>query len=212
MDDLERRLRKAERELARADPVMQRQVERCGPCRIHEYTRRQALPALVSAIIAQQISVAAANTIERRFKRLLGGRISGRRILEQSDEDLRSAGISPQKAGYLRDLAEKVNRRQLSLGALESMPDEAAIAALTDVRGIGRWTAEIFLIFRLGRLDLLPVDDIGLQDGARILYELPDRADPDKLRELAEPWRPWRSVGAWYVWQGRRAAADLPLR
>lgn len=212
MSELTIRLRDAERHLSRVDPVIEAQVRGCGPCGIDRYAGGDPLPALVSAIIAQQISVAAANTIEGRLKKALGGRFTARGLLEAGDETLRGAGISPQKVGYLRDLAGHVVRRRLSRKRLESMSDEDATAALMEVKGIGRWTAEIFLMFRLGRLDLLPWDDVGLQAGAQLLYDLPERADKETLQQIAEPWRPYRTIGCWYVWQGRRREAGLPLR
>ncbi|MCG8469554.1 MAG: DNA-3-methyladenine glycosylase 2 family protein [Gemmatimonadetes bacterium] len=188
-------------------------IDATGRCGLDTYWRRNAFPALVGTIIAQQISVAAARTIHRRFRRLFGGRDpSARALLAKTDEELRGAGLSRQKIRSLRDLAEHVTTRTLRLAALERMSDEAAVEALSQVKGIGRWTAEVFLIFRLGRLDVLPVDDLGLLESARLMYGLDERPDAEGLTSLAEPWRPYRSVGCWYLWQGRRLATGRELR
>lgn len=192
---------------------MESVIAEIGPCRLDRYWRRQALPALFQTIIGQQISVQAARSIHRRFRALYGGRNpSARRLLSTPEADLRAVGLSRPKIAYLRDLASRVSSRRLSLGALEHLPDEDVNAALVRVKGIGRWTAEVFMIFRLGRLDMLPVDDIGLRDGAQVLYGLSHRPQEDELREIAEPWRPYRSVGCWFLWQGRRRARGMALR
>lgn len=205
-------LRAAERHLRSVDPVMDEVIGATGPCGLDVGRRRAPLPALVGSIISQQISVHAAAAIQRRVKTLFDGRISARKLLAASDEELRGAGLSGQKIRYLRDLAERVSSRQLGLGALERVDDEQVIETLTRVKGIGVWTAQMFLIFRLGRLDVLPVDDLGLLEGARILYELGERPDEEKFRRLAEPWQPYRSVGCWYLWQGRRRERGDELR
>jgi len=200
-------LRRAERSLSRRDPVLRGVIREVGPTTIDEYWRRDAFAALLQTMISQQISIHAAAAIHRRFKALYGGRSpSARRLLATSDDDLRAAGLSRPKVAYMRDLAERVSSRRLVASRLESMSDEEAIAALTAVKGIGIWTAEVFLIFRLGRLDVIPGDDLGLLEGVRQLYGLAQRPTPDELREFAERWRPYRSVASWFVWQGRRLA------
>lgn len=208
-----KQLRAAERHLAAADPVMRATVAACGPCKLDQSQRRDALGALYQTIIGQQISTAAAASIHRRFRGLYGGRApSARALLSTSDERLRSAGLSRPKIACLRDLARRVTHRQLRLRALDSMSDDEVAETLTAVKGIGPWTAEVFMLFRLGRLDLLPVDDLGLLDGAMVLYGLEGRPDGPALERLAEPWRPYRSVGCWYLWQGRRRARGERLR
>jgi len=200
-------LRRAERSLSRRDSVLRAVIREVGPTTIDEYWRRDAFAALLQTMISQQISIHAAAAIHRRFKALYGGRSpSARRLLATSDDDLRAAGLSRPKVAYMRDLAERVSSRRLVASRLESMSDEEAIAALTAVKGIGIWTAEVFLIFRLGRLDVIPGDDLGLLEGVRQLYGLAERPTPDELREFAERWRPYRSVASWFVWQGRRLA------
>jgi len=206
-------LRRAERSLSRRDPVLRAVIREVGPTTIDEYWRRDAFAALLQTMISQQISIHAAAAIHRRFKALYGGRSpSAKRLLATADDDLRAAGLSRPKVAYMRDLAERVSSRRLVASRLESMSDEEAIAALTAVKGIGIWTAEVFLIFRLGRLDVIPGDDLGLLEGVRQLYGLAERPKPDELREFAERWRPYRSVASWFVWQGRRLAMGTKLR
>lgn len=188
-------------------------VPEAGPCRLDETVRNRAFPALVQTIVSQQISVQSAAAIERRVRGLFGGRQpSARALLATDEEQLRAAGLSRQKTAYLKDLAARVVDRRLRLAALEDMSDEEVLSTLTAIKGIGRWTAEIFMIFRLGRLDLLPVDDLGLLEGARVLYDLPERPVAGRLLEIGEPWRPYRSVGAWYLWQAKRMSTGTPLR
>jgi DNA-3-methyladenine glycosylase II len=206
-------LRLAEQQLCEVDPVLRTVISEAGPCGLDQTRRRRAFAALTQTIIAQQISVHAARSIGRRVRSLFGGRApSARQLLAASDEELRAAGLSRQKVAYLKDLAARVSDRRLSLAALERMTDDEVIESLTAIKGIGRWTAEVFMLFRLGRLDLLPVDDLGLLDGARILYDLRERPSAQGLLEIGEPWRPYRSVGAWYLWQGRRMARGDALR
>ncbi len=200
-------LRRAERSLSRRDAVLRGVIREVGPTTLDAYWRRDAFAALLQTMIGQQISIHAAAAIHGRFKAIYGGRPpSAKRLLATSEGDLRGAGLSRSKVVYMRDLAERVVSRRLVVSRLESMSDEEAIAALTAVKGIGIWTAEVFLIFRLGRLDVIPGDDLGLLEGVRQLYELQERPAPDELREFAERWRPYRSVASWFVWQGRRLA------
>lgn len=206
-------LRRAERSLTRRDPVLRRVIREVGPTTIDSYWRRDAFAALLQTMISQQISIHAAAAIHRRFKALYGGRSpSAKRLLATSEDDLRAAGLSRPKVAYMRDLAERVSSRRLVVSHLESMSDDAAIAALTAVKGIGVWTAEVFLIFRLGRLDVIPGDDLGLLEGVRQLYDMAARPTPDELRVFAERWRPYRSVASWFVWQGRRLAMGAKPR
>jgi DNA-3-methyladenine glycosylase II len=206
-------LRRAERSLSRRDPVLRAVIRKVGPTTLDTYWRRDAFAALLQTMIGQQISIHAAAAIHGRFKALYGGRSpSAKRLLATSEDDLRGAGLSRPKVAYMRDLAERVSSRRLVPSHLESMPDEEAIAALTAVKGIGIWTAEVFLIFRLGRLDVIPGDDLGLLEGVRQLYELEERPTPEELRVFAERWRPYRSVASWFVWQGRRLAMGVKTR
>lgn len=206
-------LRTAERHLRRVDPVLRAVIEACGPCTLDADRCRRPFPALVQTIIGQQISTAAARSIHRRFLRLYGGKApSARAVLASTEQELRIVGLSRQKIRTLRDLAERVRARKIGLAALQRLGDDEVIVRLTGVKGIGEWTAQVFMIFRLGRLDLLPVNDLGLLDGARVLYGLPQRPSARELTDLAEPWRPYRSVGCWYLWQGRRRWQGDPER
>jgi DNA-3-methyladenine glycosylase II len=130
------------------------------------------------------------------------------RFLQATDEELRAAGLSRQKMGYLRDLSEKFGSGELSEDEFDDLDDEAVIERLTLVKGIGRWTAEMFLMFSLGRPDVLPVDDLGVRRGMEITYGLKELPGPEVMREIAEPWRPYRSVGTWYMW--RALGVDVP--
>jgi DNA-3-methyladenine glycosylase II len=206
-------LRRAERSLARRDPVLRAVIREVGPSSLDSYWRRDAFGALVQTIISQQISIHAAAAIHRRVRALYGGRApSARRLLATPEEDLRGAGLSRPKVAYLRDLAARVTDRRLRVSRLETLDDAAAIAELTAIKGIGVWTAEVFLVFRLGRLDVIPGDDLGLLEGVRLLYGMESRPSPEELREFATRWCPYRSVASWYVWQGRRLAMGTAPR
>jgi DNA-3-methyladenine glycosylase II len=193
---------KARRHLARRDPVLKRLMAHVGPCTLrHE---PDGFAALVRSIIAQQISTKAAASIHARLLLALGRRgLRPGALLALSDEELRGAGLSASKGRSLRDLAEKVHTRAVPLRRLPDLTDEEVIEHLLPVRGIGRWTAQMFLIFSLGRPDVLPVDDLGLRAGVRQVYGLPALPERAVLTELAEPWRPYRSVATWYFWRSR---------
>jgi DNA-3-methyladenine glycosylase II len=193
---------KARRHLAQRDPVLKRLIAAVGPCTMR--SEPDGFTALAYSIISQQISTKAAASIRGRLLQTLGdGGLRPANLLARSDEELRAAGLSASKTKSLRDLAEKVRSGAVPLKRLPKMPDEEVIEALLPVRGIGRWTAQMFLIFSLGRPDVLPVDDLGLRAGVQQVYgmsELPDRA---ALTALGEPWRPYRSVATWYFWRSR---------
>jgi DNA-3-methyladenine glycosylase II len=162
----------------------------------------ESFTLLVRAIIAQQISGKAATTISQRVcDNVCGGAITPAALVQCADEQLRAAGVSTGKQKSLRDLARRVHEGELDLDELERLDDEAVIAQLIPVHGIGRWTAQMFLIFTLGRLDVLPVDDLGFRAGVEREYQL--KGTPSRLdyEELAEPWRPYRSIATWYLWR-----------
>ena len=198
--------RLALKHLKQADPVMGRAIEEVGPFRLVMVPNR--FDALMRAILHQQLALKAAQSITRRFRQLYGpgeGRFpTPEELLGTPRRRLRSAGVSPQKMGYLRDLASKAGDGALPLRRVGRLGDEEVIEALTQVKGIGRWTAEMFLIFSLGRPDVWAVDDLGLQLAAKDLYRLRRHPSETKMRALAEPWRPWRTVASWYLWQWRR--------
>ena len=192
--------RKAQRHLARRDPVLKRLIAGVGPCTLwHEPSR---FAALVRSIISQQISTKAARAIRSRLEAALEpAGVTPEAILALPDESMRAAGLSAGKALSLRDLSEKVHTGSVPLEEIHELEDEEVIARLVPVRGIGRWTAQMFLIFSLGRLDILPVDDLGLRAGVQRQYELGALPDKAQLTELAEPWRPYRSIATWYFWR-----------
>jgi DNA-3-methyladenine glycosylase II len=194
--------RKAQRHLSRRDPLLKQLIKHVGPCTLQPGA--EAFPALVRAIIAQMISTKAARAIGARVEAALQPQgLLPSAVAAASEETLRAAGLSRAKAQALKDLASRAESGALPLDRLAELSDEEVIEYLVPVRGIGRWTAEMFLIFSLGRLDVLPVDDFGLRAGARDLYELPDLPSRADLRERAEAWRPYRSIATWYFWRRR---------
>jgi DNA-3-methyladenine glycosylase II len=191
---------KAQRHLARRDPVLKRLIAAVGPCTLAPHADHFAL--LVRSIVSQQISAKAATSIYARLEQTLApAGVLPAGLLGLSDDALRAAGISAAKARSLRDLAEKVKGGDVPLDRLPELSDEEVITHLVPVRGIGRWTAEMFLIFALGRPDVLPVDDLGLRVGVQRQYDLPEAPDKVRLRALAEPWQPYRSIATWYFWR-----------
>jgi DNA-3-methyladenine glycosylase II len=193
--------REATAHLRGADPVLARVIDAVGPVKIA--LRRERFQSLSRAIIFQQLAGAAAHTIYTRFVALFGGRRfpTPRQVLDASSEDLRRAGLSRQKSLYLKDLAAHVDKGVLNFHRFVKMDDEAIILDLTRVHGVGRWTAEMFLMFNLGRPDVLPVDDLGVRNAARRLYRMRKMPDAKRLRALAERWRPYRSAASWYLWR-----------
>ena len=187
--------------LQRVDPVLGAVIDRVGP---YAPSRRpERFHALVQAIIFQQLAGRAAQTIFDRFVQSVGG---GRFptpevLLAASDDAMRSAGLSRGKMSYLRDLATHVSNRTLNFHRHSRMTDDEVIADLTRVRGIGRWTAEMFLMFNLHRPDVLPVDDLGVRNAVARLYAMPEPPPPKELRVFGERWSPYRTVASWYLWQ-----------
>jgi 3-methyladenine DNA glycosylase/8-oxoguanine DNA glycosylase len=194
--------KRARRLLMSRDPVLGAIIRANGPCGLAEVQRDDPFHALVEAIVSQQLSSKAAATIFDRFVALFPGRgfPAPDAILGASLESLRGAGLSRQKTGYIHDLCRRILDGSLRLGALGRMDDEAVIKALTEVRGIGRWTAEMFLMFTLHRPDVLPVDDLGIVKAVQRAYGLRKPPRPDRIRGIGEAWRPYRSVASWYLW------------
>lgn len=188
--------------LKRADPVLRGVIERVGPCRYAPRAEGSHFDALVRAILYQQLSGKAAATIHQRLRAVYGDRDPlPEELLSTPDETVRAAGVSRQKLGYLRDLATHVAGGLLPLDRIESMDDEAAIAALVGVKGIGRWSAQMFLMFRLGRPDVVPELDLGIQKGIQLAYGLAELPRPRDVLRIAEPWAPHRTVACWYLWR-----------
>ncbi len=194
--------RKAITHLKKSDPVMATVIEAVGKCTYAPDNDVPAFEALISSIIYQQLSGRAAATIERRFQDYFGGRMpTPKKLLAAPDEDLRGVGISRQKLGYLRDLATKFSDRSLPVKRLPDLADDEIIQILTQVKGVGRWTVQMFLMFRLGRPDVLPDLDLGIQKAIKLAYRLDAMPTPKRVLEIGEPWRPYRTVASWYLWR-----------
>jgi 3-methyladenine DNA glycosylase/8-oxoguanine DNA glycosylase len=192
--------RRAVAHLRRAEPVMAAIVRRVGPCRMPLHRGGTTYWYLTRAILRQQISGHAAAAIERRISERFEGALRPELVLQATDAELRALGLSRQKASYLRDLAAKANDG-LPLGGLARMNEERVIETLTAVKGIGRWTAEMLLMFRLGRPDVLPTGDYGIRKAMQVAYRMRALPKPDRMRKIAEPWRPYRTIASWYLWR-----------
>jgi DNA-3-methyladenine glycosylase II len=186
--------------LARRDPVIRDLIRQHGRCGLADAQHTDPFTALVHAIVSQQLSTKAAATIAGRVDALLGGTPTPERVAAASDPELRAAGLSGQKIGYMRDLCARIANGSLPLDRLHALDDPAVIEALTQVKGIGRWTAEMFLMFRLHRPDVLPVGDLGIVKAVQRAYGLRKAPDPKRLTRIGEPWRPYRSIACWYLW------------
>jgi DNA-3-methyladenine glycosylase II len=163
--------------------------------------RKNPFRSLVEAIIYQQLAGSAADAIYKRFVKIYGRFPRPAQLLATKQAKLRAAGLSARKIEYLKDLAARVSDGRLNLIQLPKLPDEQVIEQLVQVKGIGRWTAEMFLIFCLGRPDVLPVDDLGLRKAMQKAYSLVELPSPENMRKIAQPWKPYCSVGTWYMWK-----------
>jgi len=188
-------------EVARRDPAMVAVIERAGPARLRTKDPDGPFGALVRAIAYQQLAGRAAAAIHGRFRALVPGPLTPEAVLALPEESLRAAGLSGAKTASVRDLASRAVGGELALGGLGRLPDEEIVARLSAVRGIGRWTAEMFLLFELRRLDVWPTGDLGVREGWRLAHGLESQPTPAQLGLLGEPLRPVRSVAAWYCWQ-----------
>ena len=200
--------RRACQHLEASDSVLGAIIRRQGPCGIGRVKRSDPYLALVEAIVWQQLSTKAAATIYGRLLALFpeNGGVTPAGVGRLRRDRLRKAGLSWAKVDYLKDLSVKVNRGTLDLSALDSQPDEVVISALTSVKGIGRWSADMFLMFRLGRPDVLPVGDLGIVKAMQRAYRMRKPPAPKRMLEIAEPWRPYRSVASWYLWESTENA------
>jgi DNA-3-methyladenine glycosylase II len=184
------------------DRVMRGVIGRVGPCTLAP--RRDYFVALCQAIFTQQVSTVVATVLFARFKLLFPRlRPTPEGVLALSDEQLATAGLSRQKKVYLRDLAAKFAEGAVPTRRFGKMSDEEIIESLLPIKGIGRWTAEMFLIFVMNRPDVLPVDDLGVKKGFERFYGLRGMPTAAEMERIAEPWRPWRTVGTWYLWKGQ---------
>jgi DNA-3-methyladenine glycosylase II len=202
---------RARRLLLRRDPVLASLIRQHGPCGLADALRVDHFSALVRAIIFQQLSTKAASTIHARLVALMpDSQVSPAAVAAITDEQFRSVGVSRQKTMYLRDLCEKITGGEVALDGVGGLDDEDVIAALTKVKGIGRWTAEMFLMFRLHRPDVLPVGDLGIVMAVQKAYGLRKRPTPDRLRRLGDAWKPYRSIACWYLWRSLDNAVAVP--
>ncbi len=193
---------RARRHLMRDDPKLAELVKAFGPCGLETTKRPDRFGMTVRSIVSQQLSVKAADTIHGRLlEAIRAERATPSAILALEQDRLRACGLSWAKVASVRDLATKVTDGSLALESLDALDDAAVIDALTAVRGIGQWSAEMFLIFRLGRPDILPVGDVGIQRAMRRLYGLRKHPSPARMTALARPWRPYRSIACWYLWR-----------
>jgi 3-methyladenine DNA glycosylase/8-oxoguanine DNA glycosylase len=187
-------------ELRRRDPRLAELIDRVGPCGLR--TASDPYRELVRTVLHQQLAGAAARAIHGRLCSHFGGRVPEPERLAVADEDtLRELGLSRQKAATLRAVAQAFASGRLGAAQLRRMSDADVVAAVTQIRGIGEWSAHMLLIFALGRLDVLPVGDFGVRKGARRLYGLPELPGRRELEALAEGWQPYRSIAAWYLWR-----------
>ena len=207
---------KARKALAAADPTMGAVIARLGELDIATRLRRRkeerpadAYGALLRAIVGQQLSTKAARTIYLRVLDLFGGTTpSPEQLLAASEEDLRACGLSGRKTEYVRDLAHHVLSGELELDRLEKLEDEQVIEEIVAVRGLGRWTAEMFLLFHLQRPDVLSGGDLGIRKAIQVEYGLEEMPAPARVIEIGEPWRPHRSLASLYLWESLAAVPD----
>jgi DNA-3-methyladenine glycosylase II len=190
------------RHLKRVDPLLAEVIETVGPCKMQLRTEGTHYEALVRSIVFQQLSGKAASTILARFHALYPENTpTPAAVIATSDEMLRSAGLSRQKIGYLRDLSLKVSNGELPLDHVDGLADDDLIAHLVQVKGIGRWTAQMFLMFRLGRPDILPELDLGIQNAIKKLHRKRKRPTPKDVKKIGAKWSPHASVACWYLWR-----------
>jgi len=194
---------RARRTLMRRDPRLGAVIKKVGRCGLPDSRGHEPFAGLVRVIMSQQLSGKAADTIFGRVEALAGGRadLTPARVRALDATALRAAGVSRPKITYLHDLAGHVMDGRLDLHGMDAHPDEEVIAQITAVKGLGRWSAEMFLMFRLNRPDIFPVGDLGIMKGMQKLFEMKRRPAVSTMIRLAEPWRPYRSVAAWYLWR-----------
>lgn len=203
-----RRHARAIAHLQEVDPILGAWIDQVGSCSLTRERDGTHFSALVRSIVYQQLSGKAAGTIYRRFEALFGDAPpTPRQVLAAKHQKLRGVGLSERKAEYIRDLARQVAEGRVPIETLDELPDDEVIEALTMVRGIGEWTAQMFLMFRLGRPDVLPVLDLGVQNGVKRLYGLRTHPKPERVAKIGAKWAPYRTVAAWYLW---RAVDDPP--
>src|SRR5438552_8396881 len=192
-------MRSALRHLKKADPVMRAIIERLGPCCM-EFSPPE-FHSLAEAIIYQQLNGKAAVTIFKRFAALAGEPLTPEGILKLTEEQMRSVGLSMQKSSYLKDMAERAARGDLDFSRLPEMTDDEVIKHLTQVKGVGVWTAHMFLMFTLRRPNILPTGDYGVQVAMKKHYKKRKLPKPEQMMKIAKCWEPYRSIACWYLWR-----------
>jgi DNA-3-methyladenine glycosylase II len=192
-------MRSAVRYLKKADPILAAIIEQVGPCRM-QYGPPE-FHSLAEAIVYQQLNGKAAVTIFKRFTDLTGDPVTPQGILKLTDAQLRAVGLSKQKSSYLKDMAEKASRGDLDFSRLPEMTDDEVIQHLTQVKGVGVWTAHMFLMFTLRRPDILPTGDYGIQVAMKKHYKKRKLPKPEQMMKIARQWEPYRSIACWYLWK-----------
>lgn len=193
--------RKAVSHLRRADPVLARVMERVGPCRYRVNDGGSHFDAVVRSIVYQQLSGSAASTIHSRLLALYGGLApEPARLLATADDILRGVGLSRQKISYLRDLAMRVESEDVPLHSIHELDDDGVIESLTRIKGVGRWTAQMFLMFRLGRPDVLPELDLGVRKAIQLAYRTRGLPTTERVHKIGARWAPYRTIASWYLW------------
>jgi 3-methyladenine DNA glycosylase/8-oxoguanine DNA glycosylase len=191
--------------LRRADPVMAKIIEQVGPCQLA--VLQPNFETLARSITFQQLHGKAAATIFARVRKAVGRSFTATAFLKAEPEALRACGLSRQKLASLTDLAEHVVRRQINFRKLPTLDNDAVLETLTQVRGVGAWTAQMFLMFGLGRANVLPAGDFGIRNAVRQAYGLREMPNPADLEKIALPWHPYRTVASWYLWRSLDVAA-----
>lgn len=192
-------MRKAVNHLKKSDPILAAIIERVGPCRM-EFGVPE-FHSLAEAIVYQQLNGKASVTIFKRFAALAGDPVTPEGILKLTDAELRSAGLSKQKSSYLKDMAARASRGELDFARLPEMTDDEVIKHLTQVKGVGVWTAHMFLMFTLKRPNVLPTGDYGIQMAMKKHYKKRKMPKPEVMTKIAKSWEPYRSVACWYLWR-----------
>ena len=200
-------MRKAIIHLKRKDPTLRSIIERVGPYRVefHEPT----FATLVRSIVYQQLSGRVAKVIYERLVKAARGEVNPKNILRLTPEKLREIGLSKQKSAYIVDLATLTRAKKVVFETLDSLSDDEVIEHLTAVKGVGVWTAHMFLMFALRRADILPTGDLGVRMAIRKAYELPELPKPAQIEEIGKAWRPYSSVASWYLWRSLENEAAL---
>ncbi|NIT04414.1 DNA-3-methyladenine glycosylase 2 family protein [Candidatus Saccharibacteria bacterium] len=174
-------------------------LKKYGPCTLQPRKKSEYFEDLVDAVVQQQLSIKAGATIFGRLKEALGGEVTPEEILRLKDAKIRECGLSFSKISYLKDLSKKVKDNEVETHKLDKLTDEAVMEELVSVKGIGRWTAEMFLMFDLARPDIFPADDVGIQNGFKKLTG--KNIKPDKMGDFARRWAPYRTIASWYIWR-----------